>query len=154
MKRTSSLAWFALLAVSGACAAADQAPDPQRLREEIAAVDAELFDAFNACDLARMGSMFATDLEFYHDTGGYTGYEETMANTRGNCERKLGLKRTLVADSLEVYPIAGYGAIQKGRHTFCHVESGRDDCGTFGFVHIWKRGDDTWTLARVVSYGH
>ncbi|MDW7694560.1 family 43 glycosylhydrolase [Flammeovirgaceae bacterium SG7u.111] len=33
-------------------------------------------------------------------------------------------------------------------------EKGKMDCGTFKFVHIWKKVGETWELTRVVSYGH
>lgn len=134
-------------------AAALTAQDPD-LRAEIEAADARFFAAFNACDHETMGEMFDRDLEFFHDTGGLGDYESTMTSGRANCERQLGLRRELVEGSLEVYPIKDYGAIQKGRHTFCHEENGRDDCGTFGFVHVWKRTPDGWRITRVVSYGH
>ncbi len=154
MTKAAMSALAASLCVAASGAAAQDAPEPGRLRDEIAAADAEFFRAFNVCDLDRIGAVFAPDLEFFHDTGGLTGYAETMANTRANCERRLGLVRTLVEGSLEVHPIADYGAIELGRHTFCHVENGRNDCGTFGFVTIWKRSGDDWKIARVVSYGH
>jgi hypothetical protein len=35
-----------------------------------------------------------------------------------------------------------------------HIENGKDDCGTFKFLQIWKHTADGWKLARVVSYGH
>ncbi len=131
-----------------------KAADSPRLHDEIASVDGRFFDAFNACDLKTMGDMFSKDLEFYHDLGGVHGYKDTMETTRENCERGLGLRRRLVEGSLKVYPIKGYGAIQVGQHTFCHKENGKDDCGTFDFVHVWQRTDKGWVLARVVSYGH
>ena len=125
-----------------------------KLFAEIAKADAEFFVAFNACDLARMGEIFATDLEFYHDTGGFADHAETMDASKSNCDKGLGLSRALVEGSLEVYPISGYGAIQKGRHTFCHVENGKNDCGTFEFVHVLRHAEGGWKLARVISYGH
>jgi len=124
------------------------------LQAEIAQVDAEFFAAFNACDVDTMGRMLARDLEFYHDTAGLGGYDKTMESTRNNCNDELGLTRTLVEGSLEVYPIKDYGAIQKGKHTFCHMENGKNDCGTFEFVHVWKRTDAGWMITRVLSYGH
>lgn len=124
------------------------------LYAEIARADAEMFEAFNACDLKTMGEMFAEDLEFYHDIAGLGDYATTMRATTENCERQLGLTRELIEDSLEVYPIKDYGAIQVGRHTFCHLENGVNDCGTFEFLHIWRRTDEGWRIARVVSYDH
>lgn len=124
------------------------------LRDEITQIDEKLFNAFNSCDLKTMDELFSHDLEFYHDLGGVSGHEGTMDNTRRNCERGLGLRRSLVEGSVEIYPIEGYGAIQKGKHTFCHLENGKNDCGTFEFVHVWRRTQGGWELARVISYGH
>ena len=132
-----------------------QDQDARQLLAEIRQVDTELFAAFNRCDLERMSDIFARDLEFFHDLAGVSDYEQTLAATKTNCDRKLGLERKLVPESLEVYPVGGgYGAIQKGAHTFCHPESGEEVCGTFEFLHIWRRDEDRWRLARVVSYGH
>jgi hypothetical protein len=128
--------------------------DPTNLSETIFKLDSTLFHAFNTCDIQTFQSMFSTDLEFYHDTGGLTDYQHTVNAIRTNCERKLGLVRTLVPGSLEVHPINGYGAIQIGSHQFCHPENGKQDCGTFKFVHIWKYADSQWKINRVVSYDH
>jgi ketosteroid isomerase-like protein len=124
------------------------------LHDEITRIDRKFFDAFNSCDLKTMGELFSDDLEFYHDLGGVNDHAGTMDATRRNCEKGLGLRRTLVDGSLEIHPIGDYGALQKGRHTFCHLENGKNDCGTFEFVHVWKRTEDGWKLTRVISYGH
>ena len=124
------------------------------LHDEILEMDRILFDAFNSCDIQTMASVFADDLEFFHDTGGLSGHESTMKVTFENCQRNLGLVRTLDVDTVAVYPIKGYGAIQEGRHTFCHLEDGETDCGTFRFLHIWRQSGPQWQLSRVVSYGH
>lgn len=130
------------------------AKEPTELFNEITRVDAKLFDAFNACDLETTGKLFSEDLEFYHDLGGVNGYMATMETMKANCAKQLGLRRTIVAGSLKVYPVKDYGAIQVGSHTFCHLENGKNDCGTFEFVHVWRRADGGWKLARVISYGH
>ena len=101
-----------------------------------------------------MGEIFSKDLEFYHDIAGFSDYPQTMEATKANCERNLGLRRELVLESHVVYPMGEAGAIQKGEHTFCHLENGKDDCGTFEFVHVWLREENRWRLARVVSFGH
>ena len=124
------------------------------LYDEIAKADAEFFAAFNVCDLEAMAATFAKDLEFYHDLAGVSGYESTMRATTENCERQLGLERELIEGSHEVYPIKDYGAIQIGRHTFCHPENGESVCGTFEFLHVWRRTEEGWKIARVISYDH
>lgn len=130
------------------------------LLNKIKQADKTLFDAFNRCDIETMKGMFSRDLEFYHDLGGLGGFEKTIDSTKNNCNDNLGLVRTLVPESLEIYPIKNFGAIQIGEHTFCHIEydengkNGKDDCGTFGFTHVWKESSTGWLVHRVVSYGH
>ena len=124
------------------------------LYKEIASMDSILFNAFNTRDVARFGSLFSRDLEFFHDKGGLTDYEYTLSFMKDVAKNNNGLRRDLVKGSMEVYPIPGYGAMEIGAHTFCHVESGRQDCGTFKFVHIWQKKDGEWKITRVVSYGH
>jgi hypothetical protein len=64
------------------------------------------------------------------------------------------IRRDLVAGSLEVHPIAGYGAIEVGAHRFCRTEDSKLDCGTFRFMQIWRFKDCAWTVSREVSCGH
>lgn len=124
------------------------------LYRKIESLDSILFTAFNACDLKTFSSMLTEDLEFYHDKGGLTDYTHSVNVTTENCERKLGLVRTLVPGSMEVYPIGNYGAVQIASHRFCHMENGKEDCGTFKFVHVWKNDNGNWKISRVVSYDH
>lgn len=126
----------------------------QVLYKEIAHQDSVLFTAFNNRDTSLFKKMFAEDLEFFHDIGGLTGYEQTINFLRSNTTSKSDLRRDLVKGSLEVYPIPGYGAIEIGSHTFCHTENGKPDCGTFKFVQVWKKVNNEWKITRVVSYGH
>jgi hypothetical protein len=122
---------------------------------EIARMDSILFNAFNKRDVVKFGTFFTNDLEFYHDKGGLTDYNYTMnfmKDVAGN--RNNDLRRELVKESLEVFPIPGYGAMEIGSHTFCHLENGEKDCGTFKFVHIWQKKDGAWKISRVVSYDH
>ncbi|WP_159437643.1 nuclear transport factor 2 family protein [Ferrimonas marina] len=126
----------------------------ENLFEQIKAQDQRFFDAFNACDIDTMAQMFSPWLEFYHDLSGLSDFEQTMQATRNNCQRNLGLERTLIEGSLKVYPVKELGAIQTGKHRFCHPVEGTMDCGTFEFLHIWKRDGEQWKIHRVVSYGH
>jgi hypothetical protein len=124
------------------------------LYSQIAHMDSVLFNAFNNRDMETFKSLFVTDLEFYHDKGGLTDYSYTINSFKNTIDQNNGLKRKLVKGSLEVYPINGYGAIQIGAHTFCHPENGKMDCGTFKFVHVWKKVNNEWKIARVISYDH
>jgi ketosteroid isomerase-like protein len=124
------------------------------LREEIARADAAMFDAFNAHDLDETGRWFAPDLEFYHDKDGALSYAQVMEGFRKLFAQNNGIKRELLKDSLEVYPIKDYGAIETGSHRFCHVENGHDECGQFKFVLVWRQKDGRWQVARALSYDH
>ncbi|MEI9943847.1 MAG: nuclear transport factor 2 family protein [Chitinophagaceae bacterium] len=124
------------------------------LYEEIARMDSIMFNAFNTRNIDQFKSLFAEDLEFYHDQGGLTDYNHTVDFMKDVAKNNNQLKRELVKGSLEVYPIPGYGAMEIGQHTFCHLENGKQDCGTFKFVHVWQKKNNEWKITRVISYGH
>lgn len=149
---TRALVLFAVTLTVGA--QAPSVPKADDLYREIAEMDRVLFEAFNNRDLQKQETIFARDIEFFHDQGGVSNYDQLIENTKRLFAQNSGLKRTLVPGSLEVYPIKDYGALEVGKHTFCHLESGRNDCGTFKFVQIWQKRSDGWKLTRVISYGH
>jgi len=126
----------------------------EELYKTVLNLDKMLFEAFNSCDLAKMSEVFDQNLEFYHDKGGLTNYQDTLKSSKRNCDNKLGLERVLLKDSTKIFPIGEYGAIQEGRHRFCHMENGKNECGVFTFIHIWKKVGQRWTLSRVISYDH
>jgi len=149
----------ARLSLALTCFAFTQAVSGQVLKTdelylEILEMDRALFEAFNNRNLQKQETIFAQDIEFFHDQGGMSRYDELIENTKRLFAQNNELKRTLVPSSLEIYPIKGYGALQVGEHTFCHVGNGRNDCGTFKFVHVWQQRSDGWKLTRVISYGH
>jgi len=132
------------------CCAQDAARSGQ-LFDELARMDQELFEAaFLTCDSARFRALFTDDAEFYHDRTGAAFGE--AARTMRSCPRDNGVTRTLVPNSLEVYPMQGYGAIQIGRHVF--ARKGEPGSETAQFVHLWKRDNGVWRLARVLSFDH
>jgi len=124
------------------------------LWDTIAAADSALFAAFNQRDLAKLMTFFARDLEFYQDNEGVENYAQTKEDFAQMFRQPAPIRRALVPRSLEVFPIKNYGAMEVGVHRFCHVEQGKEECGTFRFVHVWRRTDRKWQIARVVSYGH
>ena len=125
------------------------------LFETIARMDAAVFDAFNAHDIARLMAMFTDDLEFYDDGGGGPkGAAQVKEDFGKMFTRVPDLHRELLPGTLEVYPLAGYGAIAVGEHRFCHEENGKADCGITKFSMVWRQVGDTWKLSRVLSYAH
>lgn len=126
----------------------------EELLQTVAQLDELVFAAFNDRDVDRFVEFFADDLEFYHDQDGLSGYAHLVESAHRLLGQVSPLRRRLVANSLEVHAVPGYGAIQIGEHEFCHEENGIDDCGVFGFTHIWHRTGDGWKITRVLSYGH
>lgn len=134
--------------------ASNTASPSQELYNAIARMDSLLFDAFNTQNLDRLKTLFTDDLEFYQDNEGLASYSQTIKDFKAMFEQSNKLRRELVKGSLEVYPIKDYGAIEIGVHRFCHMENGRDECGTFKFLHVWQKKADGWKISRVISYGH
>jgi ketosteroid isomerase-like protein len=131
--------------------------EQSELYNEILKQDSILFTAFNTCDIKTFRAKFTDDLEFYHDKGGLTGIDHTMNfmnETCNNTERKL--RRGLIKEGMEVYPIKDYGAVQIASHSFYITEKGKQEVksGTFKFVHVWKKTNEGWKISRVVSYDH
>jgi len=129
-------------------------PDPDLYRT-IAAMDAAVFDAYNKCELEKFGSFFTEELEFYHDNGGLTNRtrKSLVEALKNNICHKV--RRELVASSLEVYPLHGYGAVEIGVHRFYHP--GRDDVETPGeakFIHLWQNINGEWKITRLISFDH
>ena len=145
---------FVILFFLGFRGAAQNSVEDESLTRQILHMDSVLFNAFNAQDLERLKAVFSKDLEFYHDKGGLSDYEKNMESSRQLFRNVPDLRRQLMPGSTEVYPIKDFGAVQIGTHRFCHKEAGKDDCGTFKFVHLWKKTSEGWKLSRVISYDH
>ena len=116
-------------------------------------LDQKLFDAYNHCDLATLGSMVSDDLEFYHDQTGLTvGKGPFLAAIKQNICGKV--ERTLLPNILEVYPLKGFGAVEIGIHRFHHPGRPQDGMGDAKFVTLWQNKDGVWKVTRVISYEH
>ena len=126
---------------------------PEPLYREIQVMDDSLSAAFNAHKIDALMSLFATELEFYHDIQGLQDFNAVRAGFSSVFASNHDIRRERVG-TLEVYAIPHYGAIEVGTHRFCHEDSGRTDCGTFRFVQLWHRQTGSWKIARVISYGH
>jgi ketosteroid isomerase-like protein len=126
----------------------------QELHDEIKRMDAALSAAFDAHDISKLKALFSQDLEFYQDDEGLVRYEQTIKDFENLFAQGNQMRRKLIEGSLEVYPIKDYGAIEVGAHQFCHLEKGQDQCGTFRFVHLWRKEGGAWKISRVVSYAH
>jgi ketosteroid isomerase-like protein len=130
------------------------ATEQDALFATIQSLDTRLFDAYNHCDLTTFGSLLAEDLEFYHDkTGLMRGRQAVVDAVKNNICGKV--TRELVPGTLEVYPIANYGAVEIGVHRFHHPgDKGMEGVGEAKFIHLWQETDGTWKVTRVISFDH
>jgi ketosteroid isomerase-like protein len=153
LKRSLRLPLLVLLALSSLPADTQSIAQADPLFKTIQSLDTKLFDAYNHCNLETLGAMVSDDLEFYHDqTGLSVGKEPFLAAIKQNICGKV--ERTLIFDTLEVYPLKGYGAVEIGVHRFHHLGQPEDAVGDAKFVTLWQNKDGAWKVTRVISYNH
>ena len=131
-------------------------PVSKELYDTIAHMDSIFFAAFNMKNLVELKALLSQDLEFYHDLGGFTSYDQNIEafNRAFGSERKV--RRELAENSLEIYPVKDYGAIETGIHRFYATEKGQPEelSSEAKFVHVWRKEGGEWKISRIISYGH
>ena len=132
----------------------DSIKSQEELTRAITALDKQLFDAYNTCNIDKLGTLVVDYLEFYHDkTGLAVGKQTFLDAIKNNICGKV--TRELVPGTLEVYPLHGYGAVELGVHRFYHPGTqDHDVVGEAKFVQLWQYKDGAWKLTRVISYDH
>lgn len=138
-------------------------PTEPALTKAIAARDAVLFDVmFAQCDPAGLAAAVTDDMEFYHDKGGAMGRDAFIADYAKSCAAKRApdawrSRRELVAETLKVYAIPGFGAVEEGTHLFYERKGDGPErlAGKARFSILWKLGaDGQWRMARTFSIDH
>lgn len=135
----------------------DKLKDEADLTRTITALDAAVFDAYNRCgndpaQLARFGSFFDNGVEFYHDqTGLAVGKDKLVESIKNNICGKV--TRELVPGTLQVHPLAHYGAVELATHRF-HHPGDPSNIGEAETVMLWQYKDGAWKITRVISYDH
>ena len=130
------------------------------LYDTISKLDSTFFKALNECDLKKYESFLAFDYEFYHDRQGLTvSKANEMKSMRlfcGEQRERQRIKRVLIKESLMVYPILNYGAIENGEHIFHLVidDNTSKPISKAKFTSIWRFDNNEWKLARTISYNH
>jgi len=127
-------------------------PDDVELYKTIVALDSAFFGAYNNCttELDKYSEFYSDELEFYHDKGGFMNSKAAVVEgTKKNICGKV--TRELVKGSIEVYPIAGYGAIEIGLHKFHNKEEPNAVSKADRFTVIWKKENNEWKIAKVIS---
>jgi len=153
VKRSLHLLLTFLPVLCGMRATAQTVAQRDSLFLTIESLDAKLFNAYNHCDLATLGAMVSDDLEFYHDqTGLSVGRAPFLAAIKQNICGKV--ERELLLETLEVYPLKGYGAVETGIHRFHHPAHPEDGIGDAKFITLWQNKDGSWKVTRVISYQH
>jgi Domain of unknown function (DUF4440) len=143
-----------LLSLAVTCALA-AAPPEESLHDELARADHELFQAaFVTCDAAKIDTFIEEGIEFYHDQHGASFGDQVrkdFARLTANCPAKQGVRRELVAGSLQVFPMKGGYAVQMGEHRFLQPSG---PATAARFVHLWQKKNGAWKLTRVLSFDH
>lgn len=139
-------------------------PADRQMFAELAERDKLLFDSvFNTCNLDKLAELVAEDFEFYHDRAGQnanSGKQFVNMVREGCARRKTGsdvrVRRELVENSLQIFPLNNYGAVQTGVHRFYILNGeGKEHLAEVAkFTHLWKKENSVWKLTRVISYDH
>ncbi len=128
-------------------------PDDQKLFDNIVYQDSVFFEAYNTCNvhLERYGTFFSDSIEFYHDQGGLMTSKQAIidATKRNICGK---VTRELVKNSIEVYPVKDYGAVEIGYHKFHNnTEKPGTPSNPGRFVIVWQHKNNEWKITRVIS---
>ena len=131
-------------------------PVSQELYDTIAHLDSAFFEAFNTRNLEKLKTFLSEELEFYHDLGGVTNYDQNIEAFKKTFESERRVRRELVETTLEVYPIKDYGAVETGSHRFYATEKGQEEklSSEAKFVQVWQKINGAWKITRIISYGH
>ena len=120
------------------------------LHNEIVKMDSEYFTAYNNCDMKTQATIYDTDIEFFHDKGGFSNSKEDLLKAlKENICGKV--TRTLIKGSIEVYPIHNYGAIEIGYHKFFNNKEPNAKSIPSKFIITWKKKGAEWKITKVIS---
>jgi len=120
------------------------------LYDDIVEMDKIYFTAYNTCDMETQAELYDEDIEFYHDKGGLaTSKSELLESLEKNICGKV--TRELVEGSIEVYPIANFGAVQIGMHKFFNNQEPNEISKPSKFITIWRKTEESYKISRVIS---
>ena len=149
MRKLLIIVWVLtpLLGTSGVLA---QESTDSDLYRTVLALDESYFSAYNSCDMETQAKLLSDDLEFYHDQGGLSTskayiLESIEANICGKVTREL------VAGSVEVHKINGFGAVEIGLHKFYNNQEPDAESKPSRFITLWKQENGIWKMHRIVS---
>jgi len=125
-------------------------PESQELYNTIAHMDSVYFNAYNTCDMDKQAAIYADSIEFYHDKGGLQTSKQALLDAlkKNICGK---VTRVLVPGSIEVYPIAGFGAVEVGLHRFINHQESETPSKPDKFIVVWRLRNGVWQITRVIS---
>lgn len=125
-------------------------PSNIQIHQEIVKMDSIFFNAYNNCNIKKQAKIYNDSLEFFHDKGGLsTSKTEVLKATEKNiCNKVI---RKLVKNSIEVYPINNYGAVEIGYHSFINKQENNTTSIPSKFIIVWKKENKQWTITKVIS---
>jgi hypothetical protein len=125
-------------------------PDSPELHDAIARMDSIFFGAYNTCNMQLQTSIYSDTIEFFHDKGGLSNSKQDVLD--GTKKYICGkVTRQLIPGSIEVYPIAGYGAVELGQHKFFNNQEPNAPQHISRFMIFWKQVGKEWKIGKVVS---
>lgn len=132
------------------------------LFKTIARMDSLMFStAQKDCDLETYEYFLAEDFEYFHDKAGFTeSKEKEMADMAIFCgeeqRARQPLRRELIKNTLKVYPMDNYGALEFCDHVFyLQINDGTEKIiGSGKMTALWKFIGKEWKVARIISYDH
>lgn len=120
------------------------------IQKEIEIMDYEFFQAYNTCNIEKQAEIYDDNLEFFHDKDGLmTSKKEILEGTQKNICGKV--TRILIPNSIEVYPIKDYGAVEIGYHRFYNNQEPDAPSRASKFIIIWKKVTNSWKISKVIS---
>ena len=125
-------------------------PESQELYNAIVHMDSVYFNAYNTCDMEKQAAIYADSIEFYHDKGGLQTSKQALLDAlkKNICGK---VTRVLVPGSIEVYPIAGFGAVEIALHRFINHQESETPSKPDKFIVVWRLRNGVWQITRVIS---
>lgn len=124
----------------------------------VSELDSLYFAAHNHCDLKQIRSLLASDIETFHDIGGYVqGRGKFMEVMQQFCSNPKRMQRSLVPGTLEAYPMEGIGLLHKADHHFYRIndDGEKEIDGSGRMIMLWKQNkNNEWKVWDLISYGH
>ncbi|MEO6633538.1 MAG: nuclear transport factor 2 family protein [Mucilaginibacter sp.] len=154
-KSSALLALFSIMVTSFAVSAQSKEtytykPESQELYNAIVHMDSVYFNAYNTCDMDKQAAIYADSIEFYHDKGGLQTSKQALLDAlkKNICGK---VTRVLVPGSIEVYPIAGFGAVEIALHRFINHQESETPSKPDKFIVVWRLRNGIWQITRVIS---